>query len=186
MIYLSFLYWHYTTFTCITCWHTFSSFILLFYCIYLLTAECHVFSWYISFIIWYPYMFLVTINKKLIIITHTHTHTSLYFFVWPVQDSEILVICVLCVSQDEFRMESGDRLLEMLENTFSRKMNIPQGSWLIFLSKPTQQDHQLLMALASEQGNTHTYSGPLWLDMSCLWFRWEVFIICKLLISCSI
>ncbi|XP_026121255.1 podocalyxin-like protein 2 isoform X1 [Carassius auratus] len=52
---------------------------------------------------------------------------------------------------DEFRMESGDRLLEMLENTFSRKMNIPQGSWLIFLSKPTQQDHQLLMALASEQ-----------------------------------
>ncbi|XP_043078549.1 podocalyxin-like protein 2 [Puntigrus tetrazona] len=52
---------------------------------------------------------------------------------------------------DDFRMESGDRLLEMLENTFSRKMNIPQGSWLIFLSKPTQQDHQLLMALASEQ-----------------------------------
>ncbi|XP_059399215.1 podocalyxin-like protein 2 isoform X2 [Carassius carassius] len=53
---------------------------------------------------------------------------------------------------DEFRMESGDRLLEMLENTFSRKMNIPQGSWLIFLSKPTKQDQQLLMALASEQG----------------------------------
>ncbi|KAI7791151.1 podocalyxin-like protein 2 [Triplophysa rosa] len=52
---------------------------------------------------------------------------------------------------DEFRMENGDRLLEMLENTFSRKMNIPQGSWLIFLSKPTQQDHQLLMTLASEQ-----------------------------------
>uniref|UniRef100_A0A8C2PV73 BPTI/Kunitz inhibitor domain-containing protein n=2 Tax=Cyprinus carpio TaxID=7962 RepID=A0A8C2PV73_CYPCA len=55
------------------------------------------------------------------------------------------------VDCDEFRMESGDTLLEMLENTFSRKMNIPQGSWLIFLSKPTQQDHQLLMALASEQ-----------------------------------
>ncbi|XP_051551321.1 podocalyxin-like protein 2 isoform X2 [Myxocyprinus asiaticus] len=52
---------------------------------------------------------------------------------------------------DEFRMESGDRLLELLENTFSRKMNIPQGSWLIFLSKPSQQDHQLLMTLASEQ-----------------------------------
>ncbi|XP_059425040.1 podocalyxin-like protein 2 isoform X2 [Carassius carassius] len=52
---------------------------------------------------------------------------------------------------DEFRMERGDKLLEMLENTFSRKRNIPQGSWLIFLSKPTQQDHQLLMALASEQ-----------------------------------
>ncbi len=99
MIYLSFLYCHYTTFTCITCWHTFSSFILPFYCIYLLTAEFHVFSWYISFIIWYPYMFLVTIKITLIIITHTYIHTSLYFFVWPVQDSEILVmVCVLCVS----------------------------------------------------------------------------------------
>ncbi|XP_055074032.2 uncharacterized protein podxl2 isoform X1 [Misgurnus anguillicaudatus] len=52
---------------------------------------------------------------------------------------------------DEFRTENGDRLLELLENTFSRKMSIPQGSWLIFLSKPTQQDHQLLMTLASEQ-----------------------------------
>ncbi|XP_073793171.1 podocalyxin-like protein 2 [Danio rerio] len=52
---------------------------------------------------------------------------------------------------DEFRMESGDRLLDLLENSFSRKMNIPQGSWLVFLSKPSQQDHQLLMALASEQ-----------------------------------
>uniref|UniRef100_A0A8C2IXH3 BPTI/Kunitz inhibitor domain-containing protein n=1 Tax=Cyprinus carpio TaxID=7962 RepID=A0A8C2IXH3_CYPCA len=65
------------------------------------------------------------------------------------------------VDCDEFRMESGDTLLEMLENTFSRKMNIPQGSWLIFLSKPTQQDHQLLMALASEQGNTHTHTHLL-------------------------
>lgn len=70
--------------------------------------------------------------------------------------SVFFILFLLCLSQDEFRMESGDRLLEMLENTFSRKMNIPQGSWLIFLSKPTQQDHQLLMALASEQGNTHT------------------------------
>ncbi|XP_051549769.1 podocalyxin-like protein 2 isoform X1 [Myxocyprinus asiaticus] len=52
---------------------------------------------------------------------------------------------------DEFRMESGDRLLELLESTFSRKMNTPQGSWLIFLSKPSQEDHQLLMTLASEQ-----------------------------------
>ncbi|KAA0711900.1 Podocalyxin-like protein 2 [Triplophysa tibetana] len=52
---------------------------------------------------------------------------------------------------DEFSMENGDRLLEMLENTFSGKMNIQQGSWLISLSKPTQQDHQLLMTLASGQ-----------------------------------
>ncbi|XP_036387437.1 podocalyxin-like protein 2 [Megalops cyprinoides] len=53
---------------------------------------------------------------------------------------------------DEFRVESGDRLLEMLETAFSRKMNSPQGSWLISLSKPTRQDRQLLMTLASEQG----------------------------------
>ncbi|XP_056615613.1 podocalyxin-like protein 2 isoform X2 [Triplophysa dalaica] len=52
---------------------------------------------------------------------------------------------------DEFGMENGDRLLEMLESTFSSKMNIPQGSWLISLSKPSQQDHQLLMTLASGQ-----------------------------------
>lgn len=54
--------------------------------------------------------------------------------------------------QDEFRVESGDRLLELLETTFSRKMNSPQGSWLISLSKPTMQDHQLLITLASEHG----------------------------------
>ncbi|KAJ8371505.1 hypothetical protein AAFF_G00307840 [Aldrovandia affinis] len=53
---------------------------------------------------------------------------------------------------DEFRVESGDRLLEMLETAFSRKMNSPQGSWLISLSKPTRQDPQLLMTLASDQG----------------------------------
>ncbi|XP_076864659.1 uncharacterized protein podxl2 [Brachyhypopomus gauderio] len=53
---------------------------------------------------------------------------------------------------DEFRVESGDRLLELLDSTFSRKMNSPQDSWLISLSKPTRQDHQLLMTLANEQG----------------------------------
>ncbi|TRY74099.1 hypothetical protein DNTS_026658 [Danionella cerebrum] len=52
---------------------------------------------------------------------------------------------------DDFRMENGERLLELLENSFSGKMNIPQGSWLIFLSKPSQHDHQLLMAVASQQ-----------------------------------
>eukprot|EP00063_Salmo_salar_P014712 XP_013989547.1 PREDICTED: podocalyxin-like protein 2 [Salmo salar] len=53
---------------------------------------------------------------------------------------------------DDFRVESGDRLLELLETAFSRKMNSPQGSWLISLSKPTRQDHQLLITLASEHG----------------------------------
>ncbi|XP_036806820.1 podocalyxin-like protein 2 [Oncorhynchus mykiss] len=56
------------------------------------------------------------------------------------------------VDCDEFRVESGDRLLELLETTFSRKMNSPQGSWLISLSKPTRQDHQLLVTLANEHG----------------------------------
>ena len=62
---------------------------------------------------------------------------------------------VLCFLQDEFRVESGERLLEMLEAAFSRKMNSPHGSWLISLSKPTRNDHQLLMTLASEQGTLH-------------------------------
>ncbi|XP_014023725.1 podocalyxin-like protein 2 isoform X1 [Salmo salar] len=56
------------------------------------------------------------------------------------------------VDCDEFREESGDRLLELLETAFSRKMDSPQGSWLISLSKPTMQDHQLLITLASEHG----------------------------------
>uniref|UniRef100_A0A8C7MAF9 Podocalyxin-like protein 2 n=1 Tax=Oncorhynchus kisutch TaxID=8019 RepID=A0A8C7MAF9_ONCKI len=56
------------------------------------------------------------------------------------------------VDCDEFRVESGDRLLELLETTFSRKMNSPQGSWLISLSKPTRQDHQLLVTLTNEHG----------------------------------
>ncbi|KAK2821488.1 hypothetical protein Q7C36_020831 [Tachysurus vachellii] len=63
---------------------------------------------------------------------------------------------ILNMSEDydceKFRMENGDRLLEMLESTFSRKMNSPQGSWLISLSKPTKQEHQLLMTLANDQG----------------------------------
>ncbi|XP_053509234.1 podocalyxin-like protein 2 [Ictalurus furcatus] len=63
---------------------------------------------------------------------------------------------ILNMSEDfdcnTFRVERGDRLLEMLENTFSRKMNSPQGPWLISLSKPTKREHQLLMTLANEQG----------------------------------
>ena len=73
---------------------------------------------------------------------------------------------VLCFLQDEFRVESGERLLEMLEAAFSRKMNSPHGSWLISLSKPTRNDHQLLMTLASEQGTLHqptlTHTHTLW------------------------
>ncbi|XP_028854552.1 podocalyxin-like protein 2 [Denticeps clupeoides] len=53
---------------------------------------------------------------------------------------------------DEFREESGERLLELLETAFSRKMNSPQGSWHVSLSKPSSHDHQLLMTLGNEQG----------------------------------
>ncbi|KAF5908860.1 podocalyxin-like protein 2, partial [Clarias magur] len=53
---------------------------------------------------------------------------------------------------ERFRVESGDRLLEMLESTFSRKLSSPQGSWLISLSKSTKQEHQLLMTISNEQG----------------------------------
>ncbi|XP_039627918.1 podocalyxin-like protein 2 isoform X1 [Polypterus senegalus] len=51
-----------------------------------------------------------------------------------------------------FRVQMGDRLLAMVETAFSRKMDSPQGSWLISLGKPNKQDKQLLMTLASEEG----------------------------------
>ncbi|MBN3273824.1 PDXL2 protein, partial [Polyodon spathula] len=51
-----------------------------------------------------------------------------------------------------FQMEKGDRLLAMLEKAFSRKMDNPQETWFISLSKPNRQDKQLLMTLAGEQG----------------------------------
>uniref|UniRef100_A0A8B9KGN8 Podocalyxin-like protein 2 n=1 Tax=Astyanax mexicanus TaxID=7994 RepID=A0A8B9KGN8_ASTMX len=53
---------------------------------------------------------------------------------------------------DEFRLDNGDRLLELVESLFSRKMNSPLGSWIITLSKPSRQERQLLMTLANEQG----------------------------------
>ncbi|KAK6474047.1 podocalyxin-like protein 2 [Huso huso] len=51
-----------------------------------------------------------------------------------------------------FRVENGDRLLAMLENAFSRKIDNPQGTWFISLSKLNRQDKQLLMTLTGEQG----------------------------------
>ncbi|KAM4612791.1 uncharacterized protein podxl2 [Polymixia lowei] len=53
---------------------------------------------------------------------------------------------------EEFRADRGVRLLEILERMFSRRMNSPEGSWSINLSKPTHQQHQLLMNVASEHG----------------------------------
>ncbi|KAM3620764.1 uncharacterized protein V6R79_001704 [Siganus canaliculatus] len=53
---------------------------------------------------------------------------------------------------EEFRLDQGVRLLRIMERVFARRMNSPEGSWVIYLSKPTHQQHQLLMNVASEHG----------------------------------
>ncbi|XP_038552814.1 podocalyxin-like protein 2 [Micropterus salmoides] len=53
---------------------------------------------------------------------------------------------------EEFRVDQGVRLLKIMERVFARRMNSPEGSWVIYLSKPTHQQHQLLMNVASENG----------------------------------
>nr|XP_046240995.1 podocalyxin-like protein 2 [Scatophagus argus]XP_046240997.1 podocalyxin-like protein 2 [Scatophagus argus] len=53
---------------------------------------------------------------------------------------------------EEFRVDQGVRLLRILERVFARRMNSPEGSWVLYLSKPTHQQHQLLMNVASEHG----------------------------------
>ncbi|KAM4587607.1 uncharacterized protein podxl2 [Odontesthes bonariensis] len=53
---------------------------------------------------------------------------------------------------EEFRAFQGVRLLKIIERVFARRMNTPEGSWVLYLSKPTHQQHQLLMNVASGQG----------------------------------
>ncbi|XP_069571439.1 podocalyxin-like protein 2 isoform X1 [Brachyistius frenatus] len=53
---------------------------------------------------------------------------------------------------EEFRVDQGVRLLRIIERVFARRMNSPEGSWVITLSKPTHQQHQLLMNVESENG----------------------------------
>ncbi|CAB1436150.1 unnamed protein product [Pleuronectes platessa] len=53
---------------------------------------------------------------------------------------------------EEFRVDQGVRLLKIIERVFAWKMNSPEGSWVLFLSKPTHQQHQLLMNVASGHG----------------------------------
>ncbi|XP_073323718.1 uncharacterized protein podxl2 [Pagrus major] len=53
---------------------------------------------------------------------------------------------------EEFRMDQGILLLKIMERVFARRMNSPEGSWVLYLSKPTHQQHQLLMNVASEHG----------------------------------
>lgn len=61
------------------------------------------------------------------------------------------------LKQEEFRADKGVRLLRILERVFARRMNSPEGSWVLYLSKPTHQQRQLLMNVASEHG---TYVNP--------------------------
>ncbi|KAK7916316.1 hypothetical protein WMY93_012077 [Mugilogobius chulae] len=53
---------------------------------------------------------------------------------------------------EEFRSDKGVRLLRILERVFARRMNSPEGSWVLYLSKPVHQQRQLLMNVASEHG----------------------------------
>ncbi|XP_041130820.1 podocalyxin-like protein 2 isoform X2 [Polyodon spathula] len=70
---------------------------------------------------------------------------SFSYLLWPLTELQWR-------SMELFRVENGDRLLAMLEKAFSRKMDNPQETWFISLSKPNRQDKQLLMTLAGEQG----------------------------------
>ncbi|XP_022076032.2 podocalyxin-like protein 2 [Acanthochromis polyacanthus] len=53
---------------------------------------------------------------------------------------------------EEFRVCHGVQLLKIMEEVFARRMNSPEGSWVIYLSKPTHQQHQVLMNVATEHG----------------------------------
>ncbi|XP_054906017.1 podocalyxin-like protein 2 [Poeciliopsis prolifica] len=53
---------------------------------------------------------------------------------------------------EEFRVCGGVQLLKILEREFARRMNSPEGSWVLYLSKPTHQEQQLLMNVASAHG----------------------------------
>ncbi|XP_019128237.2 podocalyxin-like protein 2 [Larimichthys crocea] len=53
---------------------------------------------------------------------------------------------------EEFRADQGVRLLKIMERVFARRMKSPEGSWELYLSKPTHQQHQLLMNVASAHG----------------------------------
>ncbi|XP_077582690.1 podocalyxin-like protein 2 [Stigmatopora nigra] len=53
---------------------------------------------------------------------------------------------------EEFRGDGGVRLLRAMERRFARRLNSPEGSWLIYLSKPTHKQPQMLLHVASEHG----------------------------------
>lgn len=83
-------------------------------------------------------------------------------FFYPVSSPLCVYVCVcvrvcVCVLQEDFRLDQGVRLLTTIERVFARRMSSPEGTWVIYLSKPTHQQHQLLMNVASVHG-TPTYT----------------------------
>ncbi|XP_077459441.1 podocalyxin-like protein 2 isoform X2 [Stigmatopora argus] len=53
---------------------------------------------------------------------------------------------------EEFRGDGGVRLLRAMERRFARRVNSPEGSWLMYLSKPMHKQRQMLLHVASEHG----------------------------------
>ncbi|XP_048462116.1 podocalyxin-like protein 2 isoform X1 [Rhincodon typus] len=51
-----------------------------------------------------------------------------------------------------FRTREGLKLLKLVAQSFSRKLSTPADSWLISLSKPSEDEKHLLMMLASDRG----------------------------------
>nr|XP_057910371.1 podocalyxin isoform X3 [Doryrhamphus excisus] len=55
-------------------------------------------------------------------------------------------------AQEEFSVDGGVRLLKTMEHLFARRMKSPEGTWRLYLSKPTHQQRQMLMHVKSEHG----------------------------------
>lgn len=72
-----------------------------------------------------------------------------------------MFVCVVA-QQEEFRVDQGKRLLKIMDRVFARRMNSHEGSFVLYLSKPTHREHQLLMNVVAKHGlhantPTHTY-----------------------------
>ncbi|XP_074505838.1 uncharacterized protein podxl2 [Sebastes fasciatus] len=65
----------------------------------------------------------------------------------------------------EFRVDQGVRLLKVMEREFARRVNSPEGTWVLYLSKPTHQQHQLLVNVATEHGVLATREVLVILDV---------------------
>ncbi|KAG8538914.1 hypothetical protein GDO81_021789, partial [Engystomops pustulosus] len=52
---------------------------------------------------------------------------------------------------EEFRWQRGQHLLSLLEGALAWKTDPPQRDWVIFLSKPNENDNHLLMTITDEE-----------------------------------